>query len=102
MEVKINIEPEQINQMVSQAILESVIGEKMKAAIEKELAKLSSSYDNPLEKVVAEEIRIILIDLLRSEPYYEQINAAVKKELTEEAIAQILGTVWDYINNRFR
>ena len=46
--MELKIDPEAVNKLVSDAILNSAIGEAIKTAIAKETANLTRSYDNPL------------------------------------------------------
>ena len=56
MELNVNIDPEQINKMVADAVLESALGDAVKKVINEQVKKLSSSYNNPLDSVVQQHI----------------------------------------------
>jgi transposase len=89
MEVKVNIpEPEDINKSITAAIAQSAIGVKLREVIEAELAKLSNTYNNPIEKVVQDEIRKLLYQIIRDE-YEEPIKEKIREILTEELLSEI-------------
>ncbi len=94
MEIEVNVDPKQINEMVPKAILESAIGERLTEAVQREVKKLSMSFDNPLQPVVAAEMRIIMLAILRDE-YAEQIRELVRQKLSEDFTSRILEKAWD-------
>jgi len=97
-DLTVAVDAEQINKYVAEAILNSVLGAKLKQAIETEIGKLAETnrYNGPttLEKVVHEEVLNILWDLMHSEPYASRIRAAVAEQVTDEVVSHIASTGW--------
>ena len=92
MEIKIDAEP--VNAAIAEAIINSAIGEQLKAAITKEMDKLSRSYDNPIEKVVEEEI-LKIIRLTISSEHIEAIKTAVSAKVTDAVVDDVFSAAWD-------
>jgi len=81
--IEVKIEPEQINKMVSEAILKSVLGNEVKKVIQDNVDKLSSSFNNPLDKVIQRHIEDMVIKVLR-EDHKEEITKMIKEALSEK------------------
>lgn len=94
MELQLNISPEQINEMVSQAILDSAIGEQVRKAVEDKVKDLSRAYDNPIHKIVEKEIGREVERLVREE-FGAQVKAAVKEKVTEQFTSDLMTKMWD-------
>ena len=65
--MELKIDPEAVNKLVADAVLNSAIGEAVKKAVEKEIANLNRGYDNPLESVVRNHVAEIVRTVLREE-----------------------------------
>jgi uncharacterized membrane-anchored protein YjiN (DUF445 family) len=73
---------EQINEFLSKAILESQIGEVVKAAVARSIAELSKSYNNPFDSV----IRRAVDDLISKEveaTYRPVLEAGIKEKMAQ-------------------
>jgi hypothetical protein len=57
MEFKVDINAENINKTITEAISKSAIGVELEKVIKKQVAGLSKSYNNPLDAVVGQEIQ---------------------------------------------
>jgi hypothetical protein len=81
--MNINVDPESINKMVSDAILQSAIGKSLETAIKRVVGSLDNQYNNPLDPVIsqyiAEEARKVLLA-----NHTDQIRAALAKRLSEK------------------
>lgn len=90
--------PEQINVFLSNAVLESNIGEAVKESVEKTLKSLTSSYDNPFDKVVKDQV-INLIQEQISSTYRplieEQVKTSLQKSLTDRIVGEIVQSAID-------
>lgn len=102
MDLKIDINAEEVNQHVTAAIINSALGEKLKAQIEETLKKtLFPGYGDPkiVEQVVKEEILQCLRRMISSDEYREKIKATVEKwfteKMTDQIIGELLGDIWD-------
>ncbi|MDP8950117.1 MAG: hypothetical protein M3N00_07730 [Actinomycetota bacterium] len=47
--INVNIDPEEVNKAIADAIIQSAIGKKLERVINQEVEKLSRSYNNPIE-----------------------------------------------------
>lgn len=99
MDLKIDINPEDINKMVSEAILKSAIGPALTKVIEEEVSKLSRSYDNPIAPVVRQIIHQTIRDLILNE-FKEPIEKHVRENLTAEIQTQLASKAWDALLNK--
>ncbi|GAF70777.1 unnamed protein product [marine sediment metagenome] len=100
MDIKVDIKPEQINQAVSEAIINSVIGERLKEAIESELKRMSDRYDSPIRDVVRNMILGTLRDII-SRDYKALIEAKVKESITDEMMSTIIDKAWKSFETKF-
>lgn len=88
MEFQINLDPEQINKNITEAVAKSAIGKELQRAIEKAVKDLSQSYNNPFEHIIKMEIE----KLIREEvtKHLDHIRDEVAKRLTTEVLNDIV------------
>jgi hypothetical protein len=95
-------EPEDINRQITDAIAKSVIGEKLKEAVEAEVLKLSSTYNNPIQKIVEDEVRKLLYQIVRDE-YGEVLRTKIREALTDELLNDLVFRALDaYTASRYK
>lgn len=104
MDIKVDIDAELINKKVSDSILESAIGTKLKEVIEEQVSSIcKDSYNSP--SVVTKIVKDIVVQKVReiiSEEKKEEIEKLVTEKLTEDIMADIVNNAWDsYFKNRF-
>lgn len=90
--MELKLDPNDVNKLVAEAVLNSAIGEAVKKAVEKEIAKLSGSWDNPLESVVRNHVCDITRDVLNKEhgdAIRERVKAALTSKLSQEFIDRV-------------
>jgi len=87
--IEVKIDPEDINKMVSEAILKSALGAEVKEAIQKTLANLNSNFNNPLTKVIERHIEDMVIKVL-SEDHREEITKLIKETLSEKLTSDFI------------
>lgn len=92
---------EQINEFLSKAILESQIGDVVKAAVQRTVGELQKSYNNPFDSV----IRSAVDDLIRKEvestyrPVLEAgIKAAMATYMTDNVVQNIIKTATEKLS----
>lgn len=91
--IQVGINPEQVNQLVANAILKSAIGEQVEKIVNEHVAKLSSSWNNPIENVVAAEVQRIVVRVLEAnhgETLRVKIAEAVAAKLTNDLVGKII------------
>lgn len=89
---------EQINEFLSKAILESQIGDVVKAAVARSLADLSKSYQNPFDAIIKRQIETLIIKEVETtySPMLEtRIKDAMAKHMTEEVVGSIIKAATD-------
>ena len=102
MNIELNIKPEDINQMVVNAIVNSALGEKLKESIDESIRNiLTTSYyeKGVVYQVCEQEIRNIIRGILRTEPVQQQVKGIVERhfaeKLTDELLGRAINRLWD-------
>lgn len=96
--MQVNIEPDDIQQAIVDAVIASTLGEAIKSVIQKELDDLCQHREGAIKKAIRLEIQKIVLFVIRDE-YGEVIRAAVREELSDRLVTEIaskaLEAVWD-------
>ena len=93
MDFNVNIDAEAINKQITEAVAKSAIGKQIKRVVDEEVKKLSTSWQNPLSRVVGIEIEKMLRQLIQEE-YMGKIKEWVSKQMSDEFVKNILGKMW--------
>lgn len=100
MDVKVDINPEDVNRMVVDAILKSTLGKAVQDAVKESVGKISRSYDNPLQRVIEKHIDDVILGVLHSE-YKEVMKSKVQEALagkiTDDFVNKIVQKAFDAI-----
>jgi FixJ family two-component response regulator len=83
--------PEQVNDFLSKAILESKIGETVKKAVDRAIEQLSRGYDNPFDGAIKSEVHALIETEIR-EKYRAQIQERIEKSIATVLTADFLDT----------
>jgi len=94
MDIKIDMDKDTINQEIASAIIQSVLGDHIKEAIQFTLNKADSPYANSVQKVVEIEVATIIKNLLQNE-YHDKLKEAVRQRITDEVVQKVIGAAWD-------
>lgn len=81
-EIEISIDKDSINQAVTQAVVDSVIGEQMQKAITEALKPTGYGRDSAVSAVMHQEVQKAIRKVIE-EDYSDVIKDAVKKKLHE-------------------
>lgn len=100
MEINVNLEPEQINKAVADAIIKSAIGVELDKVIKAQVQSISTSYDSPIKNVVAREIQKAVEDVVRAQ-YGDFIKSKVAEMVTEQFTEDLFKKMWDSFTNRY-
>ena len=107
MQVNVEINPDVVNKQVSEAIINSALGEKLKAAIEerlKEILKGGYTSQTVVERVIDEEVRNVIRKMLQSDDYQGKMQAMVRSwfetKFKDELIGLALDRLWDKLLDR--
>lgn len=101
MNVKLDITPEQINDLIVKSVVESAIGESLKDIIELKVKAFKSTYNNPMEPIIEKMINEMMLKLVE-EDYKEAIEAYVKEHVTEDIVKELVSKMWDHYISRHR
>ena len=91
--INVEINPDDLNKMVVEAILKSSIGDALQAVIDKAVKELSQSYNNPIEPVVKrlladlieKQVRANYTDALKA-----KVDEVVKSHLTDDLLIKLV------------
>ena len=89
----IAIDSEEINKRISRAVLESALGEKIKASVLEAVKELDAwSYNrNPIKEAIREEVTSLCISEVRTtagEALRLKVREALEGQLTEDIISK--------------
>lgn len=98
--MELKIDPEAVNKLVADAVLNSAIGEAVKKAVDKEIVNLSQSYNNPLESVIRNHVAEITRTVLREE-HGEAIRAKVSASLAQKLSDDFIDRVCEKAAERY-
>ena len=93
MEIKVDVNPEDINKMVSEAILKSAIGDKIKEVIQESVSKLGN-WDSPMKKAIEEVVHKEIIRIVQAE-HGEKIKMAIRALITDQLVEEVCKAAWD-------
>lgn len=100
--IKIDVDPKQVNEAVAKAIIESSLGKQIKERLESKYRELHDSYrlssdiDNEIDRCIKQHIREVI-----SKDFTPQIDAYIKKKITDEVLKQFVDRVFENYRERF-
>lgn len=98
-DIKVVVDPEDVNKAISEAVMKSIIGEELQRAV-KELTS-SWKFKEVMEKTVGSEIERLVSFSIRekfdSPEVKAQIKAMVVEKLTDEAILKIASSAIEFM-----
>ncbi len=97
--IVVNIEGEDINKMIAQAILDSTLGDTVREAVQKAVAELGDSHSrlygpNNFEKLMQRIVRDKITELMRSE-YKDQVEALARNAIDANLSPNLVNRVID-------
>jgi glutamyl-tRNA reductase len=96
--------PDQINDFLSKAILDSQIGEAVKESVRRVLDELKKTYQNPFDAVIKKHIEDLIDAELRStyRPIFEEkVKTAMAEWATNEAFDKIIQAATEQLRSRY-
>lgn len=102
MDLKVDINPEDVNKAISEAVLHSALGKVLKEAVEKKVKEIDNGYwkTNPLDRVLDQEILTVVREYLQGE-YMPMIKKLIKEKMTEAFVSDVFGKMWDTFISRY-
>lgn len=98
MEFNVDINPQDVNEAIVKAVLESSIGELVKNSVEKQvifLLKNSSPIDKIINEIIAEVIRNAVL------VHKERIRAAITEKLTDEYVDKAITKFGEWLGSKY-
>lgn len=96
--------PEQINEFIAKAVLESQIGEAVKASVARAMEDLRKSYNNPFDEVIKRHI-VQMIDAEVLTVYKPMLEAGIKeamaRHMTDEVVTKIIDAAMERLRSRY-
>ena len=100
MQVDIQLDPKVIEQSITKAIIDSALGDALKTEIERQLRELTGKYwDNALEKMVREEMVMVIRRILDEDGNREKIREVIAAKLEDTMLDEIVARLWDRVLN---
>jgi len=101
MDIKLDINPAEIQEAVSKAIIDSSIGDSIKKAIES-LIKNEYKFNRVIEGQVESHFSAIIRDwLMKDETIRDKVKALISDKLTDEAMSILVNKLWDNMINKW-
>jgi len=88
--MNINISPEDIDQYVKAAVLDSTLGKNIKEGIEHSLKELFNGYRNPVKEIMQKELERLVTEYIDSSEIKPKIMEAIALQVTPGTIGSII------------
>jgi len=105
MDLKIDIDPKQVEESVVKAILEASLGETIKAEVEKALNENQMySSDNIFKRSIKQEIQTQVGQAIKNEiqKRSDKIEKIVKAKIDEAVLDEMVGAAIDIMTGRIK
>ncbi len=96
--------PEQVNEFIAKAVLESQIGDVVKASVDRVLGELKKSYQNPFDAVITQEVTALIRKELKAtyQPILEEkIKTAMAIWATDESMDKIVDAAVERLKRNY-
>ena len=90
----IELNPEAVNKLLADSIMESSLGTYLRGIAEKQFQELRSSYKNPIEDALRQEVFKVVRELVQTE-FREKIEATVREKLTDDILSGCAIAAWN-------
>lgn len=87
--MEFKLDADAVNQFVADAILKSVLGQELQAAIDKQLKEVLHGYNSPVRKLIEQELFKTIQNLLETK-YRVEIVEKVAQQLTAEHVEEVV------------
>lgn len=95
---------EQINDFIGKAVLESQIGKAVQESVTKVVASLSKSYDNPFDRVIGNQVAVLIEEQVRTtyRPILEErIKASMQQLMTDEIVEKLIEAAFKKLTSSY-
>jgi len=90
-EIKVELNSEDINKSISDAIVKSVMGETIVEMVDEYVKNLSTRYDSPVKKTLEEEVTRIVKQLVLDRQ--AEIRTVVEKQIADGMVEKLTTTL---------
>ena len=100
--IKIDIDPKQVNEAISKAIIESSLGVQVKERLEKKYKELHDAYklSSDIDREIERAIELYIRDVIERE-YKPVIEAKIRSKITDEVLTQFVDRVFKTYRDRW-
>lgn len=88
MSVQVNIDPQDVNEMLKRAVLDSVLGKQLKEMIDGAVHAIEADWLGKLRERIDLVVKNLVEDQLRRGPIHDKLMAAIRAKLTDEFIEE--------------
>jgi len=88
--MELNLDADAINKFVTDAILKSALGEKIKKSVDEVLKDFEYSYKNPVRELITDMIRIQIKGYMETPEVSAKIKEHIANKFTSEFIDEVL------------
>ena len=81
-DIKVELNGDDVNRAIADAIVKSTLGEVLTKMVNDYVRGLTTSYDNPVKKLIENEVKVIIVGMVHER--MPQIREAVATQLTAE------------------
>lgn len=95
--------PEQVNDFLAKAVLESQIGEAVQQSVARVMGDLKKSYNNPFDEVIKRHVNAIIDKEVMAtyRPILEEgIKEAMKNYMTDDVVEKIINAALEKLKSR--
>src|SRR6187431_3279645 len=96
--------PEQINEFIAKAILESQLGECVRQSVKRVIEECSRTYNNPFDAVIKKHVEAIIDQEIMNQyrPVIEEgIKSSMAKYMTDEVIQSFIKAAFDKLRRDY-
>lgn len=99
MNIDVKIDADTVNKMVTDAILGSVIGDKLREQVEKQVATIGTGYNDPVKLAVEREVQLLVNSIVNTQ-FKPLIESKVRELLTDQMVSDIATASWNSLLNQ--
>lgn len=86
MQIRVRIDPEDVNRELAAAILGSGVGDRVRKAVDKALNEKPGTYGDIFEQAIQASLKDHIKAILESEPFATEIKEKVRERLTNATV----------------
>lgn len=88
--IKVELDPQEVNEAVAEAIRNSVLGESIKKMVDDYIKQLTNptSYNNPIKGMLEETIKKLIVEAIQAKvpEFQEEIEKQLSRDMTQRVV----------------